>query len=723
MWNTSMLFFQITLLAGYTYSHFTTRFLSVHNQAILHICLLALFSFVLPFAIPEGRIPASKSNPALWQLILMASVIGGPFFILSGTAPMLQRWFSKTNHPDAGNPYFLYGASNLGSMSALLSYPILIEPNFTLGKQSLYWTYGYLTLIMTIIIAAIIVWKQAKPEHAPTIKSQTSSEKVHWRLRGYWAVMAFLPSSLMLGVTTYITTDIASTPLFWIVPLSIYVGSFILVFSRKKIMSMEFITNGFSISVALMLINLITWNSLDASISVTIIMITFFFAAMLCHTLLANSRPPATHLTEFYLIMSVGGALGGFFNAIITPMFFIIPIEFALILVITIFLRHSDKADQTFAKCYKNFVRNAQLKKLDLFFELPVIGLILIVLVTTTLATTAHSADTIPIAAAIFAAGFLLLYKTRWVFSIACMYVFLLFPPGYNWLISDNQKVLMIDRNFFGAMRIIDFGKTERVFIHGTTTHGSQAIDEKYQLIPIGYYSALSPLSDIFDILDLKSSPQRVALMGLGVGSTLCYQKPDRHYDIFEIDPDVAAIAENKEYFTYLSDCGSGYDIHIGDARLNILREENSIYDLIFIDTYSSDNIPIHIITIEALRSYMKKLKDGGIIAFNISNRHLDLEPVVHKAAKELEAFSISKVTNAAELKDGLMVYSTQYAIITKNSNTVNLLKHNHGWEDTSDRKSVNLWTDDYSNIISVWGNHSAIKRLTALQKDNKTKQ
>ena len=328
VWNTAMVFFQLTLLAGYAYAHGTTRFLGVRPQAMLHIALLVLFIFVLPIAIPEGWEPPRDKDPTFWQLSLMLVSIGGPFFVLSGSAPMFQRWFAQTDHPDADNPYFLYGASNLGSMSALLAYPVIVEPLLSLNMQSLSWAIGYGLLAAMTCLCAFLVWPHAS---APKKQAKTTKkrEKITWSRRLLWLALAAVPSSLMLGVTTYITTDIASVPLLWVIPLALYVGTFILVFARKQWIAKDrvIVLQGL---LFLGLMAQLLGIELAAVYVVPFHIALFFFSALLCHMELAESRPGAENLTEFYLLMSVGGAIGGIFNALIAPQFFVIPLEYGL---------------------------------------------------------------------------------------------------------------------------------------------------------------------------------------------------------------------------------------------------------------------------------------------------------------------------------------------------------------------------------------------------------
>ena len=718
VWNTAMVFFQVTLLAGYAYAHATTRFFGIRTQAIVHIFILIAFASILPFLIPEGEVPPVDKDPTLWQLMVMATIIGGPFFVLSGSAPMFQRWFSETDHPDSFNPYFLYGASNLGSMTSLLAYPFLIEPYLPLDAQSNYWMYGYFLLIFMSVLSAAMIWVHGSRQKAKERPAQVD-EHITWKRRGFWVLTAFLPSSLMLGVTTFITTDIASAPLLWILPLAMYVGTFILVFARKTLLNLKQITVCFSIAMAVMLTFSISSIPVHSIFFVAMHLAVFFFAAMLCHTHLAQARPRASHLTEFYLLMSIGGALGGIFNAIIAPQYFIIPLEYALILFMILLLRYSSDPDKTLIKRFQNFRERVKTTGSDPFFDLPVIGAIGISFLIVFLA--AHSANATGVyGTSAFLILFLLTLRSRWPFLIACFVVIFYAPPGYNWNVGQDSKILYRDRNFFGVMRIFDYGKDERAFLHGTTNHGTQPLDEAHRMTPISYYSKNSPINDAFDILDKQSGPQNIGVVGLGIGVTACFTKEGRSYDFYEIDPDVAAIAQNTRFFTYLSDCGSPYQIILGDGRLTIENTPDNKYDMIFIDAYSSDNIPVHLITLEALTTYLDKIKQNGLLIFNISNKYVDIEPVLHEAAKAIGIMSVAKVSMAEEIEGtNLQSLPTHFVAFSQNEAFIDSLK-NKGWSATMPRTGVKTWTDQYSNIFSVLGNDISMKRIRALQKEKR---
>ncbi len=597
-WNTSMLFFQLCLLAGYAYAHGTTRYMSVRHQSILHISLLIIFFFILPISIPDGWEPPGGEDPTLWQLSLMATVVGGPFFVISGSAPMLQRWFSITNHKDAHDPYFLYGASNLGSMSALLLYPIVIEPNLTLRQQSMDWMYGYIILILLTMFCALLIWKckkaaeiDKKPSGNEDVKDDISNSQ-----RIKWIILSFIPSSLMLGVTTHITTEIASVPLLWVLPLSLYIGTFIMVFARKPLFTSNQVMLASGLGVIILISQNIAMKDISDYTAMTIILhlSVFFLLALSCHTSLAETRPNAKKLTEFYLIMSLGGAIGGFFNAIIVPKYIIIPVEYPILLIAAAMVRYINIPDQAFS----NLINKLKSEKSHIL-SINNLSLITIPIVASVIGLKIQGKANVEwLSAIIFFTSSIFLIKRRWSFSLIVM------PAILVPYMSISGTLLHQDRSFFGVIRISETEK-ERILFHGSTNHGTQPTSIRYPLTKISYYGETSPVSDLFNIADMKEGSQKIAVLGLGIGVTACYKKEGRHFDFYEIDKKIADIAENASYFTYLSECGSPYDIILGDGRLEITKKPNEYYDFILVDVFSSDNIPVHLLTKEAVEIYL----------------------------------------------------------------------------------------------------------------------
>lgn len=697
VWNTAMLFFQMLLLAGYAYAHGTARFLSIRVQALLHLALLVLFIFVLPIAIPEGWVPPADKDPTFWQLGLMTIAVGGPFFVLSASAPMLQHWFAHTDHPDAHNPYFLYAASNLGSISALIAYPFFVEPALRISEQSMNWSYGYGLLIAFVLVCALLVWRHA-PSRQDSAQRNSGVETITWRRRGLWLVLAFVPSSLMLGVTTYITTDLASVPLLWILPLALYVSTFIIAFGRKPLITME--KTYYVQGLVLMMLLGLAGSMIEVAKPAMILahLALFFLTALMCHHELAASRPHAGHLTQFYLIMSLGGALGGVFNAIIAPNVFVVPLEYGIVLALGCFMRESIEPQKSFRAAWERLMQTREEKGFLVRSGLIYVGVILVLAIASIYLQKFGSVRIIMLGAILTILTITL--EKRWVFGFCALAILVLHPPGYFWGKGVYDGLHHQSRNFFGVIRVADIREQGiRILMHGTTIHGTQPLAAEHKLTRLSYYSEHSGLTDALAMLD--GAEQKIGALGLGIGVTACYPKKGRSFDFFEIDPAVVEVAENRNLFTYLSDCGSPYEIILGDARLKVADKPDGHYDAIIMDAFSSDSIPIHLLTLESFEMYKRKLKQGGVIIVNISNRYMDLRPVVAEAAKALGMQAFVKVSPGGEIEN-MPYYQAEFMAMTDRPQQARHLEE-HGWKLMEPREGFRLWTDQYSNIIALF--------------------
>ncbi len=690
VWNTAMLFFQAMLLGGYAYAHGTTRFLSVRAQAVLHIVLLAVCLVFLPITITQAWTSMrAAAYPIIWQFGLMMVTLGGPFFVLSGSAPMLQRWFAASGHKDARNPYFLYAASNMGSMAALLAYPVIIEPLLTLPEQSRVWSMGYMLLIAMTGIAAFLSWRGH--ESARINASQTAlSPPLTAQTCLSWIALAFIPSSLMLGVTTYITTDIASVPLLWILPLALYVATFIFVFASKPPFTLKIINIFHFIFLCLALFTMM--NPVNFLVRVAILPVhlaLFFFSAMLCHTRLAMLRPPPQQLTVFYLFMSLGGVLGGIFNALIAPYLFIVPVEYTLMLALVCLFRSYP------SKKSKNSKRSDEV----------VSKLMVAIIIGAAIAPCVSFIPAFSILSAVVAIiGLLLIADQKWHFLTAVSVVLLIYS-GFKWKSYFDGNIHVVERNFFGIKTVQDntYAQT-RGLIHGNTLHGIQALNDPYKLLPLSYYHPSSS-ADYFGLLDKTPAPQRIGVIGLGTGTLACYRKEGRHYDFYEIDPQVIEIAKNPEYFTFLKDCGSPYTIIEGDGRLKIKEAPDALYDMIFLDAFSSDNIPIHILTKEAFAIYLRKLKPNGIIVANLSNRYLYLDPVVEGIARNLGLHAVYRKSLGDKIKgnDKIEYAPISFVVMARDMKTIQPLLDTANWQLYDGKEKPKAWTDTYADILSIF--------------------
>lgn len=695
VWNTAMVFFQAMLLAGYGYAHFVARFVPLRAQAVLHIILLLFFTTVLPLSLPPGTQPPEEGGQALWQLGVMLACVGGPFFVLAASAPLFQHWFSASGHEDAENPYFLYAVSNIGSMVSLLSYPIIIEPLLGLHNQTQAWFTGYIVLIVLTAVCAFLVRNGAKP--AAPLPTAEDRKPITWLSRAVWIALSFIPSSLMLGVTTIVTTDLASAPFLWILPLTIYLITFIIAFAKEPKIGVPVARELAAYAIIFVIVAFMISGFVTLEIPMIIMhLLAFFICSQLCHGELAKAKPSASHLTEYFLLISLGGVLGGIFNALIAPKIFLIPIEYSMTLASVGFVIWAGTAKIPFiSKTFNSLDEKLKYKKL-LAIDIVTIaaGLLTIGVIYVTKTHFVQVIGTF----AIFA-FFMMIVQNRFVFSCVACAALLTFQPGM-W--SMSKKLIDLDRNYFGVLKVYT-QKNINFFYHGTTLHGAEFQNEEWKLIPVVYYNPAGPTADIFNYMSKRIGKQKIAALGLGVGSIACYKAPKRHFDFYEIDADVVRIAEDPKYFSYLSGCGN-YNIVLGDARLKMNDAPDESYDIVFVDTFSSDNIPVHIMTKEGFEVYLKKLKPHGIIGMNISNRYFDLRPVLTSIAGELGLTIYFKYDAPKKVKDTVSELYTEslFAVMARDPNDVAPFMENDGWKPLPPAETpARAWTDDYANVLS----------------------
>jgi hypothetical protein len=499
VWNTCLVFFQTVLLAGYLYAYATTRWLGRRTQIALHLGLALAFVAVLPLRLPPGWEPPTERSPVLWILGMLAVAVGLPFFIISASTPMLQRWFSQSGHKAAHDPYFLYAASNAGSLVGLLSYPLVLEPTLRLSAQSHLWGYGYVLFVGLVIACGALAWRAApvavEAGDAPLGQSIDSADGAAWRSILRWIALAFVPSSLMMGVTTAITTDVPAIPLFWVLPLAVYLLSFVLVFARRPPISHEWLIRRLPLLILAALVPTVCKAKLPLLVLMVLYLVALFAIALVCHGELARSRPKVTRLTEFYLWISLGGVLGGVFNALIAPEIFSTVIEFPLVLVLAALLRPPiDVVPGTPA-------RAAQAKRNDLLLPLA-LGLCLAAVIQ----VLSHFAIQPSRALEILLFGYSMVWcmsfgkrPLRFAAGLAALLVASsLYTPTYG-------RVLHTERNFFGVLRVTNSSNGElRYLIHGGTLHGSQSLDPTKRREVISYYAKSGPVGSILGAVEAK---------------------------------------------------------------------------------------------------------------------------------------------------------------------------------------------------------------------------
>ena len=654
VWTTCMLFFQATLLAGYGYAHGLTKIARLPVQIGIHVSLVVLAFLSLPLISPH--LDASPEYPALWLLGFAVVTIGLPFLVLSASAPLLQSWFSQTSHPNAHNPYFLYAASNIGSMLALLGYPFGIEGILGLTEQRHLWSVGFGGLLIALAVTAALTLKQRQPESPAHMHPSETDQGNPWSKRLFWMICAALPSSLMLGLTSFVSTDIAPISLFWVVPLALYLLTFIIVFGFGQRVSLRPVgivaliaaVYGFFIFISSELYG----SPLSFYASIALHVVVFFFTAWFFHGQLALSKPSAAHLTDFYLWMSVGGMLGGVFNALIAPILFNSTWEYPLVFLACAFL------------IYKYLKHRGWT---PVFFNKEAVSIMVFVIVV---------------------------------------------GLGKDFAFSNVGDVIHQDRSFYGSITIrqsddADTKRVVHVLSHGSTTHGAQVMKpEAEQNVPRGYYYREGLFGEVMKGYVLGSPDlANLGMIGLGAGAMSTYARAGDHLTFYEIDPLVVSIAQNPEYFTYWQQAKGEKNIVLGDARLKLNEAPDHHYDVLVVDAFSSDAIPVHLLTQEAVALFLKKTKPTGAIAIHISNRYLDLEKVIANYTLPAGYASYCGRHNfdaKMSLKNDFK-YPHILCLIGREDSLPENIRTNPAWKKTIPDPSFRSWTDDFSNVFSVF--------------------
>jgi hypothetical protein len=656
VWSTSLVFFQVTLLAGYAWAHLVSSKLGLRIQFLVHLTLILIPLSLLPIAIPEKWSIRLEVSPPAELLGILLLTIGLPFFAISINAPLLQRWFAHSSDTKAHDPYFLYAASNAGSMLALLCYPFLIEPTFTLRQQSGLWAGIYIVLVVLIAACGVALLHtgqvRLKPMPASVGRANLRPDKKtlpKWSaLR--WVVLSLAPASLMVGTTNYLSSDVAAVPLLWVVPLALYLLTFILAFGGLPRRVYRVLAWILPVTVLWQTFTLLRGTT-DIVHEAPLHLTTLFLASLACHGQLAASRPPPERLTAFYMWIGLGGALGSALSALVAPILFNSVVEYPIALVLALAL---------LPPCFATNDRPFLLW----ISRLPSWGL-----------------------AAILAGVFL------W----------------HGWSSQNAERVVWRDRSFFSVLRVTagSQGKTYSL-IHGNVRHGAQlrSDDARQRRLPLLYFFPTSPIGRLFQALRDDPVKQRVAVVGLGVGALASYGEAGEQFCFFEIDPAVERIARNFTYFTYLRDAtrrGVDIQVFIGDARLTLRDETDWPFGIIVLDAFSGDAIPVHLLTREALQLYLERLLPNGVIAFHITNDYLDLEPVLAALAQDagLVGF-IYRDTRLAVEDEKRGKAPSVWVVMALSRNHLKNLVDDPAWKPVLPSRQGATWTDDYSNLFSV---------------------
>ena len=859
VWNTCMMFYQVVVLLGYLYAHWSIRRFGARRQSLFHLAILSLpwLTGTFQVRVAEAWIPGTEVNPVFGTLLLLSVSIGIPLFVISATAPMLQRWFSTTTYPGAGDPYFLYAASNLGSFAGLLAYPLLVEPNLPVHSQMILTTGGLALLALMTILCAVLLRMRptvgsassgnasteptravntktcfpgaASPEKMPELHQQFATEQWRqlgvtqniWRERMLWILLSAVPSSLLLGTTTYLATDIASFPLLWVIPLALYLLTFVIVFSPW----LRWI-GGIGVVIQPVILAFFVVHYFDAMRDANLLFLTglhltaFFVATLVCHRRLAGMRPAPERLTEYYVMMSLGGLLGGIFNTLIAPVIFRTVIEYPLMVVAAALLRPTIRlwgggtpppqsesqltcdaiaindatpaASGWFTRAWRaigRFSGEFTRPGVALWFDFLVPAVLIILFFVLYLpgkCSLESLLNSFPTLVQWFthrnAAGVITYnaWKTASIGIGLCLFLLACRPVRYGLTfgglflammigsLADQAKPIVADqvrttsrtafagRSFFGVMHVTEtrtenpdgfrelFGDSEGAengdpdhrtveiehqLLHGSTTHGVQRFylhadetfpgeyratpqdnpfdrwyDPENRNRPTSYYAIGGPVGQIVTQY-LAENADHIGIVGLGTGTTASLRFNGQKFTYFEIDPMVERIARDPKLFTYLSDNfpnDEGLEIRIGDARVELTKVPDDSFDLLVIDAFSSDAIPIHLLTREAVQLQLEKIKPDGLLMIHISNRHLELASVVGNIARALGVRSLCQSYSPTSDEAAEGAYSSQYVVLARDSERLEPISWRYGWHEIPEDTDVGVWTDDYSNILSV---------------------
>ncbi|WP_298258936.1 fused MFS/spermidine synthase [Bradyrhizobium sp.] len=693
VWSVAMVFFQSLLLAGYAYAHLLMRIANRLVAILVHVALLIVAFATLPLAIAAGFGDPPTGGYAIWLLGLFVASIGLPFFALAANNPLLQAWFVRTGHPDGVDPYFLYASSNVGSFLALLSYPLVLEPLFTLRMQNLLWSGGYGLLIVLIAACGLLLWRSpALVPSGMTAESDAPAPSLATRAR--WVFLAAVPSGLLIAVTAHISTDVAAAPLLWVLPLSLYLLTWVLVFQSRPLIPHKWVLLAQPVAIAGAIMLLAVGGEQNLLLTLGGHQLCFFVIAMACHGELARTRPHAKYLTGFYVALSFGGMIGGLFAGLIAPNVFSWIAEYPILIVFAALCRP---------------VENERWPRLSRWLWPLAVMVALLLIVPSQMKGELFDwfeDYRVDVAGGVAGLGMLLAlvfdtarFKLAVVAALALVLV-RVYP-------ADDGRVDTV-RSFFGVHKIVTTPSGRyHVLMHGSTIHGAQkfANADGTPVVgrpdPITYYHKDGGIGQaIAAVRDRKGAPLRVAAIGVGSGTLTCAAAPGETWKFFEIDQTMVDTARDIRYFTYVRNCQPDFKPVIGDARLTFAREPDGLYDLIIVDAYSSDAIPIHLATQEAMKIYKDKLAPQGVVLMHVSNRHLELASVVVGIA-DANAMK-SWVYDEDSGRDDEYIFATNVVVSARAVADVGKLVSSDKWEETEPSAGQRVWTDDYCNVLGA---------------------
>jgi spermidine synthase len=680
-----MVVYQALLLGGYAYAHYVSK-APPRRQAGIHLGLFALAALWLPIGLRDIVMPPDASA-ALWAPWLLLSSIGPLFFIVSAQAPLMQRWYALD--PQRGDPYPLYAASNLGSFAGLLSYPLLVEPMLTLQQQSLLWTGGYALLVLLVAVCALAI-----PAAAVEARPQEDAGPAPTRRQLlWWVVLAAVPSGLMLSTTTHLTTDIVALPLLWVVPLGLYLLSFVVAFARRRGTAnllttiapfVLLIAGGFAFS----------GGSRSPFFTATLGLLLLFVVAVALHTAMYRSRPAVGHLTAFYLAMSVGGVIGGIFCAVVAPHVFDWTYEHPLLLLAAAALVPQKPLIPWAAR-------------MPLWLKLTLVGFVFALSYAADRQSFAWLDENVALGASVAISLVALLFVGSRVLFALCLAALMLSYSG--WKTIDESMKPGRTRSYFGVYTVSTRDDPPaRLLTHGTTLHGVQSLTPGAETEPTSYYARRSGIGHAMASAEVfHGENPRIGVVGLGTGTLSCYAMPGQSWTFFEIDPEMVRIARDPQRFSFLSRCAPTAKIVLGDARISLARQAPGSFDVLAVDAFSSDAVPMHLLTREALQVYRRALSPDGVLLMHISNRYLDLEPVLAAAARQ-DGWHGAVFDYIPTLEEQARNMSMSvWVALAPQEDTLLALQISSAqdarlWRPLVGRPGFAGWSDDYATIIPL---------------------
>ncbi|HEY3694800.1 fused MFS/spermidine synthase [Phenylobacterium sp.] len=681
VWNTSLAFFQAALLAGYAYANLLQRLGSLRAQVLTHLGVLAASALVLPLRVHEAFGPPSSDHPALWLLGVLAVSLGPPFAALSATAPLVQVWYARVMRLDEGRgPYSLYAASNLGSLIALLAYPVVVEPAASLHGQRIAWSAGY---GLFILLLATLGFSAARTRDLSPAPARAAGPSVAWRDRLTWLALAAIPSSLMLGVTTHLTTDVASAPFLWVAPLALYLLTFIIAFQDKPLIKPGLALTLQAAAAAAAAVTL-PFKAGGFVLTLGVQLLGFFLTALMCHQALVARRPDPSRLTAFYLWMSVGGVVGGAFNAFAAPVIFNNVWEYPLVLALSCLARPWGRG--RFA-----------------VWRWGVLAAAIGAAMAAPMLAERHQPETVVKLALATVTVCAFLLRGRAVMFLAAIVLVLVSATTINGRVDVRETW----RSFFGVVRqserpVAAMGGPVRMLSHGSTLHGAQALDPRWRCRPLTYYAPETPIGQVFTSALERKPALRIGAVGLGTGTVSAYTRPTDTLTFFEIDPLVVRIATDPRHFSYTTGCAKGrIDYVVGDARLTVGRQAKDRFDILLIDAFSSDSVPAHLLTVEAVKSYLERVMPDGIVILHLSNRNLDLRSPAMAVARAAGGVALLQRHMEAPGAPPLWESSEDALIVGRDAAALAPFAGNPRWTP-ADPTRAKPWTDDYMNLAGA---------------------